>query len=225
MTPLLIYNICLIAGKGISKETLIRRFLNPLLKEDYKIKIGVDLPVKTVKQKIKFQFWIYSYDFIISKENWEEAVSKRIRNSSGIILMYDNQNAETLKWVANKYQTIKSNLKYIPPILLIGNKSDLEINQTSIEEVSDAFLNQIKEISEISSSMMISLETGRNIEKAFENLTGRILRNTELDYKVEVKKIIPLKGNKYITIPLIFLIFGITAFVSTLLYFFIYVFQ
>lgn len=221
MNSLSTYNICLLTGKGLSKETLVTHFLNLILKQEYKIKIGVDLPIKTVQQKIKFQFWIFPYDFITNKENWEEIVSKRIRSSRGMIIMYDIHNAESLNWVSNKFQIIKNNLEYIPPTLLIGNKSDLEEDR----EVSEELLNEIKDINEIPSSMEISLKTGKNIEKAFENLTCMILRNTTLDYKVEVKKVISLKGNKYITIPLILLIIAITILVSTILYFFIYVYQ
>ena len=225
MSPLLTYNICLLAGKGVSKETLVKHFLNHILKEEYKIKIGVDLPIKTLQQKIKFQFWIFPYDLITNKENWEEVVSKRVRRSSGIIIMYDVHDAESLNSVSNTFQIIKTNLEYIPPILLIGNNSNIEEDRETSEEVSEELLNEIKEINEIPSSMEISLKTGKNIEKAFENLTSMILRNTTLDYKVEVKKVISLKGNKYITIPLILLIIAITILVSTILYFFIYVYQ
>ncbi|MHA2008349.1 MAG: hypothetical protein ACXABO_04100 [Promethearchaeota archaeon] len=225
MSPLLTYDICLLASKGVNKETLVKHFINRILKEEYKIKIGVDLPIKTLHQKIKFQFWIFSYDFITNNEKWEEIVSKRIRNSSGIIIMYDFYDDKTLDWVSNKFQIIKNNLKYTPPTLLIGNKPNLEDNRDISETISEEFLHEVKKRNDITSLMEISLKTGKNVEKAFEKLTSMILQNTKLDYKIEVKKVISLKGNKYITIPIILSIIATSILVSTILYFFIYVFQ
>ena len=58
------HNICILASEGISKESLENNFVNRISKEDYKVTLGVDLPVKTLKQKINLQFLIYHYDFL-----------------------------------------------------------------------------------------------------------------------------------------------------------------
>jgi len=67
---------------------------------------------------------------------------------------------------------IKNNLDYDPPILLVGNKLDLEENR----EVSKEQVEKFKEKHDISSSMEISLKTGENVEEMFMDITRIILK-------------------------------------------------
>jgi GTPase SAR1 family protein len=56
------------------------------------------------------------------------------------------------------------------PILLVGNKLDLEENR----EVSKERVEKVKEDNNISESMEISLETGENVELMFKKLAEMI---------------------------------------------------
>ena len=125
---MLTYNVCIIACEGVSKDSLVGNFVNQILKEEYKITLGIDLPIKTLKQKVRLQFWVFPYSQLIKVLNWEEFVSKKIRGSKGIIFIYDITNVETLSWVSDKIQVIKENLDHSPSILLLGNNLDLEEN-------------------------------------------------------------------------------------------------
>lgn len=85
--------------------------------------------------------------------------------------MYDITNAKTLNMVSEWCQMAKNYRKDIP-ILLVGNKLDLEMKRdVSKEQVENFKLNN-----EISESMEISLETGENVEKMFLRLTGLLLK-------------------------------------------------
>jgi GTPase SAR1 family protein len=210
MSSTLTLDVCLLASKGISKETIIKDFLNRLLIDEYKIIIGVNAPTTKVEKKVKLQFWIFT-----STLDWEEYILKQISGSNGIVIIYDLTDPETLIWASERIQSIKSKLDNVPPILLIGNNVELEDNR----EISEEQIKDFIEINEISSSMDISLKTGQNIENSFMNLTEMMLRSTESDYQIKVKRIPAPKGYKHLGILIAILIWGISVITSLIVYF------
>lgn len=134
-------------------------------------------------------------------------------------MMYDIANEDTLNWVSQRIQIIKENLDYVPPILLVGKKADLEENR----DISKEKIAQFKKNNELSSSMEISLKTGENVEKTFIKLTEMMIGKTKTDYRVEVKRLTFLKENKRLAILLLISIFAITLLLSWFMYYLIYV--
>ena len=214
MSSSIIFNVCMLSSRGVNKETLVRDFLNQLLKEEYKIILGVDAPTETKEKKLKLQFWIFPYKSLKDTLKWEEFLSNQIKGSNGIVIMYDITDAETLDWVSDRIQAIKNNLDYVPPVMLIGNKLEVEGNrEISIEQVTE-----FKEVNDISSSMEISLKTGENIEETFMKLTEMMLKSTESDYQIEVTRTPPEKGPKHLAIIVAGLIYVISVVTSLIAY-------
>ncbi len=209
MSSALTLNVCLLASEGISKETIVRDFLNRLLIDEYKIVIGVDAPTIKVEKKVKLPFWIFT-----SALDWEEFISKKIREANGIVIIYDLTDSETLTWASERIQSLKSNLDTVPPILLIGNNVELEDNR----EISEEQIKDFIEINGISSSMEMSLKTGENIENTFMKLTKMMLRQTESDYQIEVNRIPREKGFKHLGILIAVLIYVISVVTSLIVY-------
>jgi Ras-related protein Rab-1A len=204
----------MLSSRGISKETVIRDFLNQLIKEEYKIIFGVDAPTETKEKKLKLQFWIFPYKSLEDTLKWDEFLSNQIKGSNGIVIMYDITDAETLDWVSGRIQAIKNNLDYVPPVMLLGNKLEVEENrEVSIEQVTE-----FKEANDISSSMEVSLKTGENIEKTFMELTEMMLRNTEADYQIEISRIPTSKGYKHLGILIAVIIYVISIVTSLIAY-------
>jgi Ras-related protein Rab-1A len=209
MSSTLDLNVCLLASKEISKETIVQDFLNRLLKDEYKIIVGVDAPTTSVEKKVKLQFWIFT-----PKINWEEFILKQISGSRGIVIVYDMTDPETLIWASERIQDIRNNLENVPPILLIGNKLELKEDQ----EISEEQIKDFIEINEISSSLEISLKTGENIEDAFMKLTEMMVKSTESDYQIKVKRTPPEKGPKHLAIIVAGLIYVISVVTSLIAY-------
>jgi len=161
--------ICLFADKDVGKETLaksnfLKRF-DEVPPSTYMMIKGVDFATKTLELRgkiIKVQFWIISDD----KHRFQGIRKQYIKGSQGVILMYDITNAKTLNMVSEWCQMVKDWRKGIP-ILLVGNKIDLEEQR----EVSKDEVEKFKENHDISSSMEISLKTGENTEKMFMKIT------------------------------------------------------
>ena len=215
MSSTLTLNVCLLASKGVSKETIVKDFLNRLLKDEYKIIVGVNAPTMNVEKKVKFQFWIFTTTL-----DWEEFISNRISGSNGIVIIYDITNSETLDWALERIQSIRSNLDHVPPVLLIGNKLELEENR----EINKEQIKDFIEINEISASMEISLKTGENIENTFMKLTEMMLRSTESDYKIEVNRVPAPKGYKHLGVLIAIIMLTISVVTSLIAYFVFLVF-
>lgn len=95
--------------------------------------------------------------------------------------MYDITNAQTLKRLS-EWVKLAKNYKEDVPILLVGNKIDLEQKR----EVSKEQIERFKVNNKISESMEISLETGENVEEMFLRLTKMLLN--KLDGKKRKKR-------------------------------------
>ncbi|MFW9782281.1 MAG: hypothetical protein ACFFFB_08370 [Candidatus Heimdallarchaeota archaeon] len=209
------------ACKGVSRDSLESNFLSRIYKEDYKITLGVDLPVKSIKRKIKLQFWIFSYESLNRVLNWEEFISKNLKESKAIVAVYNISDETSVHWFTEKLQQIKNNLDHMPPILLIGNKDDSEkVSQISVKEVA-----KLSENYEISSSIEVSLNTGDNIDNAFMKLTEMMLRSTKPDYRIdaksiEVKKIPPLRIGKTLAF-IIFIIIILSSIIGSIIMYYI----
>jgi hypothetical protein len=205
-----------LASEGISKEAIEINFINRLTKDDYKVTLEVDLPVKILKQKINLQFLIYNYESLKTVLNWGEFVSENIRGTKGIIIMFNTSIEATLSWVSQMFQIIKENMDYVPPILLVGIKEPLESREISKEEI-----DQLKKINELSSSTEISLKTGENVEMTFIKLTELMMGKIKDDFKVEIKKFSFLKEHKILALLLFITIIGLTFLLSWFMYYLI----
>jgi len=167
-----LFKICLFADKDAGKETLAKSNVFKSKYEYYRNTTGVNFATKTIKHSgeiIKIQLWIISDE----KERFQGIWRMFIRGSLGVILMYDITNAKTLSMVSEWSQMVKD-CRIDIPILLVGNKIDLEEQR----EVSKDSVDTFKENHDISSSMEISLKTGENLEKMFKRITRMALKNT-----------------------------------------------
>lgn len=168
-----LFKVCLFADNDVGKETLAKMMIINFLKKQFEnsmMTTGVEFTTKMVEHRgkiIKIHFWIISNE----NERFQHIWKQYIKGSLGVILMYDITNAKTLNMVSEWCQMAKNYRKDIP-ILLVGNKLDLEMKRdVSKEQVENFKLNN-----EISESMEISLETGENVEKMFLRLTGLLLK-------------------------------------------------
>lgn len=175
----------MLADNDVGKETLAKsNFLKRYLEVSPSISMmttGVHLTAKMVEHRgknIGLQFWIISDE----KERFQHIWNMYIRGSLRVILMYDITNAKTLNMVSEWCRMTRDCGKDIP-ILLVGNKIDLEEQR----EVSKDEVDKFKEDHDISSSMEISLKTGENIEKMFMKITEMGLK-----YSESIKPLTPL---------------------------------
>ena len=210
-----IYKVCIIASKGISKEELTSKFLNRISssKEEFKILVGLDDTPYSVEDRANLKFWIFPYESIMKISNWEEFAWTHIKDSKGLLIIYDITKTETLDWIVDKIHLIKSNLDAVPPILLVGNNLELKKNR----EISSKQIRHIKNSNEIYYSQEISLDSGENIEKLFMKLTKMMVSKTKPHSNIEVRRF--KKEKMYQTLIVGIAIFVVSVIVSIITYF------
>ena len=129
---------------------------------------GVDFCHTNVKFRndyAKLQLWVLS-----NQERYQSLLPNYVSNSIGAIIMYDITNSNSLNRISEWCHLIREVNGNIP-ILLVGNKLDLEdLREISIEQGT-----KIKQELQLSAFMEISVKTGENFKKMFEKLAKFIV--------------------------------------------------
>jgi len=165
--------ICLIAGKKVGKKTFLRNHVHLFFHEDYMMMVGVEFATRKVDMygiKISLSFWVISDE----ENRFKYLYRSFIAGSCGVILLYDITNQDSLTIFPNRIQMINdySDENEIPiPILLVGNKLDLDAHREVSKEQVERFMEQ----HDIFSLMEISLKTGENVEHMITEITRMIL--------------------------------------------------
>jgi len=161
-------------------EKLLRESLSSSLAAGYLGTLGVKPFSKTIEihgKKIKLIILLHS-----SEEEFSWLFERSAKRSNALILIYNINDTKTLYKILERSRMIK-NTKHNIPILLVGNKSDIEENR----EIWKDRLEKVKENYDISLLMEISLKTGENVEEMFRNVTIMLLKkyklNTDLIYE------------------------------------------
>lgn len=163
------FKICLIAGKGVGKKTFINTFFRNYFTHNGMDIIGVHFVSRSVEiygKGVRLNFWVFS-----DKESQFKHLFRHfINGATAVIFMYDIANNNSLNIFQNWVQIINN---YSPdhPILLVGNKLDLEENR----EVSREQVEMFKDTNDITTSMEISMKTGEKIEEMFCTITRMVL--------------------------------------------------
>ena len=163
--------LVIIGDSGVGKSNFLFKFIegqfSPLhvatVGFDYKSKI-VTLP--TSKKKVKLQIWDTA-----GQEKYMSINKNLFQRVQGIILMYDITREDTFNNLSKWMEHIKENANGIP-LILIGNKSDLNNERKVNEEDGKAFARNNKII-----FLEASAKIGTNVEESFMKLSELIIEN------------------------------------------------
>jgi len=164
-----------IGDKNVGKKLLVRNYSNHH-DEDYMSTLGITL----LKKEVEFDERIISLmiGVLSPEDHFKELYSKTyIQGSNGAILMFDITDAKTLDKIPEWVQMIKKNATQSnAPILLVGNKLDLEERRAVSKKQIEALL---QENHDITSAMEISLMTGENVEEMFRIIAILMFKSLE----------------------------------------------
>ena len=158
-----------IIGKAVGKSTLITRYLknNNLRESDIDDNFIFESNINIEEQDYKLELMDTSSDedYLNMFETW-------ISFADGIILIFAINDIETFEILKKRYERImkaKKDVKY--PIILVGNKKDLENDRkVRIEEAKS--LAELWGIEYIE----ISVKTNFNVNEVFEKLAQDIIK-------------------------------------------------
>ena len=164
--PKWVIKITLLGEKNVGKTSLVYRFIENKFRENYKATLGVNLLKKDININggVSDQIWDLG-----GQESFKSLRKLYLEGANGGLVIFDLTDRNSFDKLNEWIDSFK-NTRGEQPLLLIGNKSDLE-NQIKItdKEASQYAKNNNMDI------ILTSAKTGKNVEEAFIKLTKRIL--------------------------------------------------
>lgn len=175
-----LFKILIIGDSNVGKSCILMRFSDDCFTESHISTIGVDFKIRTIvntdtDKKSKLQIWDTA-----GQERFRTITSSYYRGSNGILVVFDTTIINSFNNIPMWLEEIASYTTKKIPIILIGNKSDIETHRTvSYEEA--------KDFADSKGMMYIetSAKNGKNIEKTFFELTEQM---TKLNITLPVLK-------------------------------------
>lgn len=119
-----LFKLIIIGDSGVGKTNIITRYAKNEFRLNLKATIGVEFCTKLIEINediIKIQLWDTA-----GQERFRSLTSTYYKGSHGILVVYDITNCDSFSHVSKWIQEIYNNVGNDIPILLIGNKLDLE---------------------------------------------------------------------------------------------------
>ena len=185
--------ILLIGDSSVGKTSLIQRYANGIFKEEYLATVGLDYYTK--QEMIN--------DITVLVKLWDTAGQERFkaltpnyfRNAEGVVLAYDVTNSESFDNLKFWINSIKSNLgekNIFIPIIIIGNKIDMEDMRDITKEDASKFAkeNNYKYFE-------TSAKTGEGVDEAIRDLVNQVLANSDKNEAAKgERKSVKIEDNK-----------------------------
>ena len=183
-------------GNGkVGKTSLILRYTEDYFSTNYLTTIGIDCKFKNEKLKNGEVITVKISD-TAGQEKFRSIATNFLKKADGIILVYDITYKKSFENLNRWFKDINENTTGMP-IILLGNKMDLEENRAVSTEEGIEFA---KKISEDIKFYEISCKTGENIKEAIKYLIEKIYKKYQGKNLVEdsiiIKKDHKNKKNK-----------------------------
>ena len=153
---------------SVGKTSFIFRFTENKYQNSYFATVGIDYKIKEIELKNK-KYKLLFYD-TLGQEKFKSIAPNLIKKANGIIIMYDITNKSSFDSIPEIIQNIKEQRGNDFPMVLVGNKADLEEDREIKKEQGEdlAFKN-------VMGFFEVSNKEGTNIEEAGLALVNKIL--------------------------------------------------
>ena len=183
-------NLITLGDGQVGKTSLILRYTNDYFGNNYIATIGFDYKFKNEKLKNGEEITVKIFD-TPGQEKYRSLAANFLKKADGIILVYDITYKISFENLNKWLKDINENAKGLP-IVLIGNKTDLEENREVSKEEGNEFAKKISEEIEFYEA---SCKTGENIKEAIRFLVEKIYKKYQGKNMAE-ESIIIKKENK-----------------------------
>ena len=164
-----IYKVIIIGEPATGKTSLVKKYISGRFSQDYRPSLGTNLYIKKIKldsgEEGKIQLWD-----IAGQERWIKMRHIYYRGAQGVLLLGDVTRDNSFSQIEEFwFVDVK---KYCPdvPLILIGNKIDLE------SKVSKEKIESIAKRINADTVILTSAKTGDKVEEAFKLISELIFR-------------------------------------------------
>jgi len=166
-----VIKITLLGEKNVGKTSLVYRYIENKFRESYKATLGVNLLKKDMEidgDGVSAQIWDLG-----GQDSFKSLRKLYLEGANGALVMFDLTERKTFDKLNEWIESFK-NVRGEQPIVLIGNKSDLD----SQRKITDSEASKYAKDNNME-LILTSAKTGQNVEEAFIILTKRILKIIE----------------------------------------------
>ncbi len=183
-------SLVLLGSGAVGKSSMTIRFIRDSWSDEYDPTIE-DSYVKQLKLEVDGQMYLVNLEITdtAGQENYRGLWGDRyLRESDAFMLVYSITEQDTLMELKSQAQQIfNAKEDHRIPLMVVGNKSDLQSRKVSPSEGS----NFTKQISDSAMFKECSAKTGSNVDSCFLELVQQVIRN-----KAPAKKTLPRKASK-----------------------------
>jgi Ras-related protein Rab-8A len=126
-------NIILLGNTEVGKTSFILRYTEEYYQPIYLTTIGFDFKVKEATLSNNKKYKLYFYD-TTGQEKYRSIAVNLIKNAEGVLLMYDVTKQSSFQSISEWMESIYNSKPKNFPIILAGNKIDLEKREVTTEE-------------------------------------------------------------------------------------------
>ncbi len=173
--------LLLIGDGAVGKTSLRKRYLGHGFNASHLMTIGADFASKTIVLDSGIKFVAQIWD-LAGQEQFASVRQRFFLGASAVMLVFDVTNRDTFFNIPNWLQELFSatnNAKV--PIILVGNKVDLEDHRVVRKEDAEKYLQLLRSSPFFSDIPMAYIETsakdGTNVEDAFQWLAKTLVES------------------------------------------------
>ncbi len=155
-----IFKVIVAGAGGVGKTALIQRYVTGTFIEDHKMTIGAAFSVKDITldtgETVRLQLWDFA-----GEERFRFLLGDYCKGASGGFVCYDITDYATFEEIPEWLRIIRQNAGMVP-IILVGNKYDLEHHEVDLETA-----EKYSEGAKCLMNVMCSSKMNLNIEPMF----------------------------------------------------------
>ena len=170
------FKLVLIGDINVGKTSILSRYLTNTFNENIKCSVSVDYKIKNIQIDKNLRIDLCIWD-TCGQERLRALSANYYRKADGVILVYDTTSIDSFNNLDYWLKSIKFYCKRDIPIIIIGNKIDLE-NKIDKETLND-FMRAHSNIPIFNTSA----KTGKGINEAFYNIAQTIY-NIKKEYEI-----------------------------------------
>ena len=161
-------------GDSANKTALVNRYLTKMFDESIKMTIGADFYVKNLeidRKKVTLRIWDYGQE-----KRFKVLLPRFTKGADGALYIYDIANYTSINNIDDWLSIIRREDRADIPILLVGIMS----NEKNKRQVSVDDGKEIAKSKNLNGFIECSVITGKNIDKAFKDLSRLVMTKTGL---------------------------------------------
>ncbi|XP_017274369.1 ras and EF-hand domain-containing protein homolog isoform X2 [Kryptolebias marmoratus] len=135
LAPDRLFKIVLVGNSSVGKTSLLQRFCDDRFHPGTSATVGIDYSVKTItvdNSKVALQMWDTA-----GQERYRSITKQFFRKADGVVVMYEITSQETFTAVRQWLTSVKESAGEDLPIMLLGNKTDKEMEREVQKEVGE----------------------------------------------------------------------------------------